>query len=157
MTKYYSTDLYKLNRGYVKKGVNGYIHKWNCSIYSEKIIVEKTLNPFYVKELLTGVKIPSAKMLEKMPNVTETDKTLISIENFNVFVPQTEYMNEVKSFDEIEKYYEKHKDIEKFRNELLEFVSNGKSKIDEMLDKKQETKNEKKLLKKRIKQFKRQI
>lgn len=149
MKKYFKTKLLQCDRkqGYVcnDKELSDETY-WSLfyrtsNAVIDDIMVEQTINPFYVQEILTGLSIPvlhCTKDLES--NNKENDSVFFPFGKIHTFVSVLHNKNKKRdiviglgdpaSVDEIEKYIASHQDIETWREKLVKHFTEGKEIMD---------------------------
>ena len=117
-------------------------------IKKEPIIIKKPTfseHPKYVREFITGVKIPYAKIVYigsgGIPTIFDSDSQYtIDTKNkeFDIFVCNEHNLS--PSVEELWKYIEKHEDAKEYADSLLEKISEIQTRTENMKEKQQKNK-----------------
>ncbi len=109
-----------------------------------EIIVEKTSNIFIVKEIVTGIEISLLHCSYEEQEDESINTRIFSFKSkFHTFVRTlkrningiiTEIGFTEPTSDELQKYFELHSDIQKYKKELLAYFEQGKTKMQNKIE-----------------------
>ena len=139
----YETNLWQTSEhiGFLKgfgfiEFVKVYLDRLDDTLDNPQVIVEKTKNPFYVKEIITGMKMPVIHINEEIRNGNYQYRSLPNVHTavrkwtgYSSFRNNSrDGLRKVNDKYRVEDYMKRHSNEEEWRNTLEEFFAVGYSK-----------------------------